>query len=200
MKNNEKRIFKYLSESFSENEKADFEREVAQSEELRNDLAKIQNQLRDFTLNDDMLGDDRYFANLLPKVRERIAEPSTSFLGKKIYYLIPTVSAVFVIMFFVFRPANNLILSSKELSNEVVNNLSDSSVSQNYISVVENEISVVETINEPSINYQDSKEIDESVKEEILRAYDTPNDSDILSVNNLSDDEIKQVYNKISFK
>ena len=132
MKTNEDKILRYLSELMTEDERAEFEKEISVPSDLKEEFESINRTLSDLKFSEADL-DERYFAALLPRLRSklnRFTEPS--FL-KKIYYLVPTFAAAIVGLMFLFKPVYNFDYHYQQLANQVVNNLSDREVSQKFL-------------------------------------------------------------------
>ena len=91
-------ILKYLSELMTENEKASFEKELASSDELKNELARYKNFLSGLNISNEIPDDSHYFQNLLPKVRMKLDKQKSRKWIPQFGYLIPTATAVFLIL------------------------------------------------------------------------------------------------------
>jgi hypothetical protein len=72
--NKQDRILKYLSETMQGEEKIQFENELKSSLELRSEFDKISASIRSLKHDTEVRTSDKYFINLLPKVREKIDE------------------------------------------------------------------------------------------------------------------------------
>jgi hypothetical protein len=97
MKSNDE-ILKYLSDLMTEKEKSAFEIKLASSEELQNELAKHKNILGSFNLPDESEDGSFYFQNILPRVRAKIEKRKGRQWVPRFAYLIPTVTAVILIL------------------------------------------------------------------------------------------------------
>lgn len=146
MKTNDEKIFKYLADMLDENEKSDFEKEILKSSKLKTKLKNIQNQLYSLQVDANSL-DERYFNNLLPRVRQQLDAKSNTHIGKKIYYLVPYIAAVIVGLLFLFRPTYNFDNVYKDLANKVVNSMTDQDVASKYFEELDTEPAFLVTTN-----------------------------------------------------
>lgn len=99
MQKNEELMLKYLADLMSEKEKADFEKLLETSEQLKESFQNIQKALKEFSEIRDFKTDERYFSSLLPKIYKRIEKNRNYDFVKKISYVIPAIlTAVFIII------------------------------------------------------------------------------------------------------
>ncbi len=195
MKKNEEKILKYLSEMLTNEERKQFEIELSRSYELKKELDAIQNRFVQFRYLETENADERYFASLLPKVYSRIEQNVNPIKKWKVALAAPSFVAIIVLAILIFRP-NGYNTMYKDLAQEVIDNIFDEDVSQLYVSEID--ITDEGNILTSQLNNYDISPIDDSAKENILTAYDYLIDDDILYINNLSDNELKQLQNKIN--
>jgi len=197
MKRNEEKILKYISDSMSESERASFERELENSEELRISFGAINSELGKMALPGEIEADERYFANLLPRVRERIGSRKSFFYRKLAYYLTPTAAAVIVFSLFLFNSKTEFDLQYKELANAVVSNFSDSEVSENYFTELEsNPADLIFTAITEDLNVQLPSEL-ELNSDSYKRLIDNPVSEEYRTFRGLSDNDLEIIYNEL---
>lgn len=117
MKSNDE-ILKYLSDLMTEAEKTAFEKKLALSDEMQNELAKYKNILNSIGLPDETAADSPYFQNLLPRVRARIEKQKGRQWLPRFAYLIPTAAAVILILMNTGKFTNSNVSEPKK-SNTV---------------------------------------------------------------------------------
>ncbi len=120
MKNNDT-ILKYLSGLLDEKEKSDFEKELTENPELKNEYDRISKNLDDLKITPEI--DNAYFANLEQKVKNKSTGKSkTHNLGFSL-----GLGAVFSLLFiiaifnFVFNKSDNEVGAGKITSTLVLN-------------------------------------------------------------------------------
>jgi hypothetical protein len=198
MKKNEERILKFLSELMSENERLDFEKELANSDELKSDLASIKNPLEEACLPKTIEVDERYFANLLPRVRKRLEKKSKIISWKSAYYFTPTAAAVVILSFLLFSSKVEFDTQYKELADEVVNNFSDQEVSGKYFAELEsNPADIILTTNSGEFSIQIPSEV-EITRESYTRLIDNPVSEDYRTLSGLSEKQLEIIYEKMN--
>ncbi|MEW6652229.1 MAG: hypothetical protein AB1394_02045 [Bacteroidota bacterium] len=195
MNENRERILRYLSELMDENEKSAFERELKTDSQLSNDLSLLRERLHIFTIADAEV-DERYFTSLLPKVKRRIEKPLKSKLLPRLAFGLPTIAAVVIAGIVFIKSGFNTNNASYDMLNEIVNNIDDEIISSKYITDIELDVNrIYKTLNgkyeSQELNY------DELTKNKILAVYDYPVNDELLSVQNLSNEELKSIYTKI---
>ncbi len=95
MKNKDK-ILKYLSGLMNKTESEQFLNEIEKSENLRKEYEKITGKLKCLELENENIFDESYFINLIPKVRNRLEEPSKSKLKPQTAYAITLILAILI--------------------------------------------------------------------------------------------------------
>lgn len=198
MKKNDERILKYLSKLMSENERLDFEIKLASSDELKSDLASINNQLEEVSFPKTIEVDERYFANLLPRVRERLEKKKKIILWKSAYYFTPTAAAVVILSFLLFSSKAEFDTQYKELADEVVNNFSDKKVSGKYFAEMEsNPADIILTTNSGEFSIQIPSEV-EITSESYTRLIDSPVSEYYRTLSGLSEKQLEIIYEKLN--
>lgn len=144
MKTNNEILLKYLADALDENEKTAFESKLSKSNELQGRLFRLKNQIDDLNVGAEIL-DERYFSNLLPKVRERLEKKGKSKLAGKIYYLVPYTAAAIIGLLFLFKPTYNFDNEYKDLAGKVVNNMTDKDVATKYFDEIDSDPVALET-------------------------------------------------------
>jgi hypothetical protein len=97
MKNNDE-ILKYLADMMTETEKSGFEKRVSQSEDLKSELERHQNSLKELNAFADIKEESPYFQNLLPRVRARMEKEKKLKWIPRLGYLVPTFTAILLIV------------------------------------------------------------------------------------------------------
>ncbi|MCX6168539.1 MAG: hypothetical protein NTX65_04315 [Ignavibacteriales bacterium] len=198
MKNNDDRILKYLSELMDLNGRAEFEKELSNSEELRNYFDLIKNQINNAVMAESTPVDERYFVNLLPRIHKKMEKRNKFFSWKTVYYTVPTAAAILVFTLLMVNPKQNFDASYKDLANEVVNNFSDHDVSDNYFADLEsNPADDLLTPNNDELNIQIPSDLDIN-SESYTKLIDNPVSEDYSTLNRLSDKELEIVYEKLN--
>lgn len=195
MENYRERIIKYLSELMDEKEKISFEEELKKSEFLKMEFDRVNDSLRslDYSYTD---ADEKYFVNLLPKVRTRIDTPVKKSFLIRFGYAVPVVAAVFAGLIMFQHNLSNEI-TSKKIVQEIVNNINDENVSDNYLSDLDFDINnSYDSTNEELQNIKPVN-VDDVSKQEIMNAYYYPINEEIITVQNLSVEEIRNILTKI---
>ncbi|KAF0152735.1 MAG: hypothetical protein FD143_663 [Ignavibacteria bacterium] len=195
MNANSERIMKYLSDLMDEKDKSDFERELKTNSYLTSELNLLRDKLNDFTIADTEV-DERYFSLLLPKVRSRIAKPVKSKLLPRLAFGLPTIAAVVIAGIVFVKSGFNTDKSNSDMLNEIVNNIDDEILSSKYITDLDLDVnSIFKTLNgkyeSQELNY------DEPTKNRILAVYDYPVNDEMLSAQQLSNEELANIYSKI---
>ena len=198
MKKNDERILKYLSELMSENERLNFEQELVNSKELKSDFDSINNQLEGASLTKTVDADERYFANLLPRVHGRIEKRNKFISWKTAYYFVPTAAAVVVFSLLIFHSKVDFETQYKDLASEVVNNFSDQEVSEKYFTELEsNPADAILPQNSDEFSIQIPADLEIS-SESYTQLIDNSVSEDYKTLSRLSDKELEIVYEKLN--
>lgn len=120
MKRNDE-ILKYLSDLMNDKEKAEFEKEVSLSDDLRMEVENYKSILGQLKLNADIKEDSPYFQNLLPRVREKLGKGKIKRLMPRAAYLVPTLTAVALIIINIgkFTPEKTQVKNNSNINNIV---------------------------------------------------------------------------------
>jgi hypothetical protein len=110
MKVNDK-IILYLDNQMSEEEKLIFENELKNSNILQKELEDYKNFLNEITEQKNILIEEDYFSQMIPKLKGRIEERKKLKLIPKLAFGVTTVAAVLVVFFFTF--------TNKSIKNEI---------------------------------------------------------------------------------
>lgn len=119
MKSNDE-ILKYIADIMTEKEKSDFEKRVEQSEDLKNELRKYQNSLKEVSTLADINEESAYFQNLLPRVRTRLDKEKKFKWSPKFAYLVTTATAILLIVINIgkFGPDKGQIKQEAAVENQ----------------------------------------------------------------------------------
>ena len=193
--NNDERIIKYLEGELSEAEKVLFEKELSDSEALRNELYAYKKVLTEFDEQKSFETDAHYFNSIIPKAREKLERKETINPFRKISF-----AAAFILIlvagYFLFQP---LFFSSSEnilTIEELANNMTDAELDEmiDYL-LTEDE---TELIDEDIYNFE------EDDLENIIYASTYENKLAIISdfgINDFSADipetEKEEIYNEL---
>ncbi len=197
MKKNEEKILKYLSGLMNEGEKIQFEKELTNSSELKNDFDNINQKLGELLEVKDAAVSETYFTNLTPRVREKLKRSDRKSWYAKLYYIVPVTAAVLVTI--MFWPKEEITFSdhTAQLTDEIVNNLDNEQIADKVFSEVYNtEELLVDTKDENifSISLPDEVAItNNKLFSEIDIAY-----FDYSVLDEISDEEINSIYKKIN--
>ena len=198
MEKNKDRILRYLSGMIEGEELTTFEIELEKSEELKSEFLEVKLSLEKLNVDFEQ-ADDRYFVNLLPKVREKIEHKSIWNKIPKYAYAAPTLVIILIIGIFTFKRESANELSVKSIVQEIVKNMDDESVTNKYLSELELDLNQNEEQNSNN-NINAVLNLDDAVKQKLLNYYDNPITEDITNMKNLSDEDLKSIYNKIAPK
>ena len=198
MKTNKEKILKYISGQLTQEELIIFEEELKSSDQLKLDYDNIKLQLVDLSIRKEFETNEIYFANLLPRVYQRIDKKKKFRKFGRIYYLVPTVSAVVVLFLFLFNTKTNYDTGYKELANEVVNNLSDQEVSDKYLTELETDpANYVLNQNNDELNVQIPSDL-ELNSDSYTRLIGNPLENEYSTLRNLSENDLETVYKKLN--
>lgn len=193
MKTNNEIIAKYFSGLLSKEEVIQFEERLKTDSALKNDIEKFLS-LKKIDIN-NVEFDERYFANLIPKTREKLESRAKSKLHK-LAVGVPSLAITIVLVFVLTK--SNMNNEKNSLSHEIINNLNDTQIVQQYFTDIDD--ATKETYYNILVNEKPSVEfVDEKEKEKILAVYDSFLD-DQLDENSLSQNELNNIISKIDFK
>lgn len=102
----ENKIIKYLDNQLSEKEKKAFEEQLANSEELQRELQEYRSVLNEIKNLNRVHPDEKYFASLVPRVRERLEKKKYHNPLRQISYAF-SFAFLFLVGYFVFSPVFN---------------------------------------------------------------------------------------------
>jgi len=147
MKTNNEKVLRYLAGLMDKNERMIFEDELLKSAELKEKLTEARERLMKLKVDVGEEPGERYFNNLLPRVRRKIEKKSKSRFAEKIYYLVPYGAAAVIGLLFLFKPAHKFDYEYKDLAGKVVNNMMDKDIATKYFDEFDTEPVYLETSN-----------------------------------------------------
>ncbi|MFA5805929.1 MAG: hypothetical protein WC879_14935 [Melioribacteraceae bacterium] len=198
MKTNKEKILKYISGQLTNEEQIIFEEELKKTDQLKTDYDNIKLQLDDLSTRKEFETNEIYFANLLPRVYQRIDKKKKFWKFGGIYYLTPTASAVVVLLLFLLNTKTNYDTGYKDLANEVVNNLSDQEVSDKYLTELEiDPTDYVLNQNKDELNVQIPSDL-ELNNDSYTRLIGNPLANEYSTLRNLSENDLETVYEKLN--
>jgi hypothetical protein len=111
------RIHKYLDGQLTEKEKAEFEIELENSSELRNELNKAKDLLFKLKSMSEVKSDSSYFGNILPEFRNKANKGKR--LNPAFVFGLSSI-IVFIVLFYLFsdKTDKDIIKITNELSDE----------------------------------------------------------------------------------
>ncbi|NNG26659.1 MAG: hypothetical protein HKM87_03985 [Ignavibacteriaceae bacterium] len=126
--NNDERIIKYLEGELQEDERSLFEKDLSNSETLRNELAAYNKVLTSFDEQKLFDTESTYFTNLVPSIREKLEQRKTINPFRKLGYAAGFL-LLFVAGYFIFQP---LFSSSENIFTveEFADNLTDAELNE----------------------------------------------------------------------
>lgn len=136
--NNDERIIQYLDGELHEEEKALFEKDLADSEVLQNELAAYKKVLTVFDKQKSFDTDKTYFNNLVPTIRKKLEKRKTINPFRKIGFAAAFI-LIFIAGYFIFQP---LFLSSSEnilTIEELADSMTDSELGEMIDYLVEDD-------------------------------------------------------------
>lgn len=198
MNANSERILRYLSELMDEKEKIEFEKELQADSVLAAELAIQKSKLESLSPV-EVETDERYFNNLIPIVRSKIEKSVNAKLLPRLAFGLPTLIVMVIVSVLFLKSGNNPGNGNSEIVNEILENFDNENVSSKYISDLDLDInSAYKTLEEKTDN--GVIVYDEQTKNKILAIYDYPLNEELLSVQNLSKEELTSIYSKIEPK
>lgn len=188
MEKNKEQILKYLSELMTENEKRIFENELNVNSNLKNDYEKFINLIK----VDKSLTNEKYFTNLLPKVKIKLEEEK-KYYHKKLAYGIPSLIVTIVLVVLLIN--TNLKNNSIEFDDK----LNDPQIFSEYISEVDDEskekyFDIISSQDITNIEIQNEDE-----KNKLISIYDSILDDERIYLA-LNDSEYNKLINEIKNK
>jgi len=126
--NNDERIIKYLECELQEDERSLFEKDLSNSETLRNELAAYKKVLTRFDEQKLFDTERTYFTNLVPSIREKLEQRKTINPFRKLGYVVGFI-LLFVAGYFIFQPffsSSENILTVEEFAD----NLTDAELNE----------------------------------------------------------------------
>lgn len=173
MKNNREKILNYLSDQMNREEKQNFEGELNNSSELKQEYDEFKAKLEGFSFDESIAIEEDYFINLLPKVRTRLEKDIIPFYKKKIVLAVPVLTAIIVAIIFIsngiktssnnnyitFDELENVLYTNNNLDEKLASQLWEEKLSGNYqiplyeIDKYYNNLNIDNLINKESIEY-----------------------------------------------
>ncbi|MEW6194566.1 MAG: hypothetical protein AB1521_05345 [Bacteroidota bacterium] len=197
MKKNDEQILKYLSGLMNQDEKILFEREMSSSSELKKDFDNIEQEFKKLLEVKDIAVNETYFANLTPRVKEKLKLAGKKSWYAKLYYVVPVTAAVLVAIMFWPREEITFNDHTAQLTSEIVNNLDDEQIADKVFSEVYNtDELLIDTKDENIFSVALPEEITitkSKLFSEIDIAY-----FDYSVLDEISDEEINSIYQKIN--
>jgi len=195
MNTNNERIFKYLSDLMTENERNSFENELINDVKLSQEFLFYSEKLDNMKLDNVEL-ESSYFNNLLPKVRNSLDKPVKNKTLTRLAFGLPTM-AVVLFAGIIFIKSGVTTNNGTDIINEIVNNMDNEIVSSKYISDLDIDLqNIYNSENEHNANLDNG--YDEATKRKLLTIYDYPVNEEILSASQLSKEELHSIYLKIA--
>lgn len=200
MKNNDDKIFKYLSELLDDKEKIEFERELKNDKALFHRYNALKNNIDNFADGDDKRKlNENYFNSLVPKVRARLDEKYSRRIKPSIIYAFSSVAAVILLVFLLNPGSSKVDFSFNEYEDEISSIISNSesnfdevlagNYNYDYGDINIDEISegyYSEYIDELTLNYNES------------HAYQTIDINDSYElIDNLEDEEVNKIISEL---
>ncbi len=197
MKNNNERIAEYLSGLMKEEERINFERELASSEELQKDYDSAIDRLDKISLSDRIQTNELYFSSMIPRVREKIESGRKFNFTRLVYYIAPAAAAVLILLLYPFNGKNYFDLQYKELANQVVENISDKDVSEKYFTDLETAPSdLMLAGNTEDLSARIPEEL-EVKNDSYTRVIDSPLADEYRTLDRLSDEQLEIVFKNL---
>lgn len=198
MNANSERILRYLSELMDEKEKSEFEKELLADSVLSDEFNRLKSKLEKLSVG-NVEADERYFSSLIPKVRTRIDKPAKTKLLPRLAFGLPTLVVMIIVSVVFLKSGSNSNNGNSDIVNEIIENIDDEIVSSKYISDLDLDVNTTyKTLNEKSENGEII--YDEQTKNKILAIYDYPLSDELLSVQNLTKEDLTSIYSKIEPK
>lgn len=196
MKKIDDEILKFLSGLMNPDEIEIFKNKVEASEDLKNQLDEAKNILAGFQTESIDIN-EKYFVNLIPRVRKRIEADKKLRLRKFLYYTVPGF-AIALILFLVY-PRNNTAFENYygELAQAVVNNIDDKDVSQKYLNDLSMEPAYATAVKSNDFTLGLEEAVN-NIPSSYLNVIGYSNAETYQSLGNLSGDEIDNLCNELN--
>ena len=120
MENRDDKILRYLSGLMKLEEERIFLDELNSSEKLNLRFRELKSSFEELKKSEPEI-DDRYFAALLPRIREKIDHPKEKSYGKWIYAF-SSIAVAIILMIILQTPAQNSFYGIEQLAKEVYQN------------------------------------------------------------------------------
>ncbi len=192
MKKNEEKILKYLSDIMNDNEKLEFENELKNSAQLREDFDKITKIFNELSELENLRVDERYFNSLLPKIYQKLSVSKKLTLTQKIAYIIPV---LVVIILYLIYPTNSVNFDEQvdKITQEMLAYYTSIDSMDYIIDFSSKEYSEIPISENFDVSYLEEVKIpDEYLLKYIPTFYEEPQILD-----KFSNDELLAIYNNI---
>lgn len=185
MEKNRELILKYLSGLLTEDEIKVFENDLMNDLDLKNEFDNVNN----FLLVNKESVNEKYFINLLPNVREKIALKKNK-KRKKVIFTIPALALSLILIFVL---VSNLKKSSMDNFEFITD---DTQALSQYFQEIDDETKAkyFDILTSQPISLENYKKEDQ---EKILNLYSTYTD-DLSYINSLTDEEVAKIFNELN--
>lgn len=195
MKKINEKILKYLSGTMTEKEIEKFEEEIKVDISLSNECEDIKSILKGISIPEGIQLDERYFINLIPRIKEKLDSKKRNPLSRRISYAIPALIIIIVIVFFFPSNKEKTDEAYRLLTEEVINNIDNEEVAGKYL-----DYTLMQNLSYVGLN----GEIDASIPSiiEMPSEYSTINNyeyyNEYSTYENYSDEELEKAYKYLS--
>ena len=196
MKKIKDEVLRYLAGMMSESETKLFEQKLKASDELNSQLRCVREKLSDLDLK-NIDANELYFNNLLPRMRERLEYKKKHSVLKKIYYLAPALTIIITVIIFFPRSSRSTEFNYQDLAEVVVNNINDEEVTSKYVSenILDPSLSPIVDNSDYSVGLDNNRG---KIPDSYIRLLDYSNTETFRMLNNLSDEELNNIYKELS--
>lgn len=196
MKKIDDEILKFLSGSMKPDEVEKFNSKIKASVDFKNQLDEAKNILAELRTG-SIDTNEKYFVNLIPRMRERIEADKKHRLRKQLYYAVP-VFAIALIVFLVYPRSNTAFENYYgELAQAVVNNIDDKDVSQKYLNDVSMEPAYAAAVKSDDFTLGLEDAVN-NIPSSYLNVIGYSNAETYQSLGNLSGDEIDNLCKELN--
>lgn len=191
-------ILKYLSEMMDDLERREFENKLNTSAELKKQLDEAEQMLNNLTAVNDTAVNEQYFANLLPRARMKMEKKKKIGIVRKISLAVPVLASA-VILFFLFSPEKVRVIGDQPqvLVNNVLENVSDKEIAEQVINDVYFESSMMYGESSELLSETELPENITVSKDKLFSVVDLAY-TDYSTLQNLSDEDFNEIYQKLS--
>lgn len=191
-------ILRYLSGLMNQREIKFFEERLKSSKDFKREYDATILKMKEISNVKDTQTDERYFNDLLPKIRIKLEKEESSYSFRNIYYVVPAAALIIIAIFLLPKSSSVLQDQHQVVAQEVMNHLSDEDVAEKYFYeyYLESRITFINDVqNNFSMGIPDNVDI---TKGDYINTLDLALLDDFTGFERISDEDLETAYNKLS--